>query len=208
MADYAALKTRIISETNRDDLADTDAVLLDQHVAMAVDEFANEAFWFNTAFSTVTTVAGTATVAVPAALRVVTRVSGDYGDLRQSLADYLILDTTAGYPERFAYVGGTLRFSPVPAGAHVLTIFGVLQVDAPADDADDTIWTNEAARLIAAQTRYTLMRDKYRDIEAASLAKAAVDDALRAARRETNRRFAGGALLGFTMGNGVKLMPV
>lgn len=191
MADYVALKARIAGEMARDDLATDIPDMLDAHVHDACEEFASRPFWFNTIVVSATTVDGEQQLELPGTVRIVDRVAGPYGDLTavrvEDFPDYGILASN-GTPLTFSYIDGGLRLDPVPDDAYSLTIYGIKQIDPPQVDADDNAWTNEAARLITAQVKFTLYRDVFSDAEGVSEAKGAVLDALAWMERETQRR--------------------
>lgn len=193
MADYAALKQRIITETSRDDLADDLAGTLDDHVADACVEYSDMRFWFNQSIQAVATTAGAITVALPAPMRIIDRLAGPYDDLTPvSLDDYpdfgIFAADATGLPSRYAYVDGALRFDIKPDAVYNMTAYGLLQIDPPAADADDNAWTNEARALIIARAKMTLCRDVFRDQDGVVLAQAGVRDCLTKLRRETERR--------------------
>lgn len=196
MADYAALKTRIIAEMNRDDLSDESAALLDAHVVDAVEEYASRAFWFNTIIKTINTITDNTEVALPVTIRTVDRLAGPYGDLTgvrvEDYPDYGSL-ASSGSPATYSYMDGTLRLDPVPDDVYTLTVYGVRQIDAPTADDDDNVWTNEAARLIVAQVKFTLWRGVFNNDKKKANAAGEVQDALAWLQRETDRR--GGARL-------------
>lgn len=193
MGTYADLKARIVSETNRDDLLDDLAGILAIHIADAIDEYAGMRFWFNQVIQPLVTVAGVNTIDLPLNLRIVDRLAGPYTDLVPvtlgQFPDYGQYASEArGLSGTYAYVNGKLIFDTFPDRAYTLTAYGVLQVDAPTEDTDTNIWTNEAAALIASHTRMTLYRDQFRDQEGASLAANAVQMHLDRLKRETQRR--------------------
>ena len=74
MATLADLKTRIIAEMVRDDLADDLAAQLLIHIQRACEYYADELFWFNSLVASVNTVASTATVNIPVTFRRVDQV--------------------------------------------------------------------------------------------------------------------------------------
>ena len=192
MATYADLKTRIITETNRDDLADDLAITLTTHIAEAIDEYADVRFWFNQTIVTAETVADTSTIAVPVTIDTIDRIEGPYGDLDPvDLAEFQASSLiTPGYPGGYTYVDGLIRFSPTPDAVYALTIYGVKTIAAPTIDADSNAWTNEAQGLIAAQTRFTLYRDVFRDRDGERDAAGAVQEQFAKLRRKTDRRIA------------------
>ena len=66
MATLGDLKTRIIADMDRADLAGESAAVLAAHITNACDYYAGERFWFNAGYASVTTAAGVETVALPA----------------------------------------------------------------------------------------------------------------------------------------------
>lgn len=190
MPTYADLKTRIITETVRDDLAGDLATTLATHIARAVEYYASTRFWFNTILASAMTTPGTATVDIPATVRIVDRAAypNGFGDINEYQLVELPDDGSTGRPTRYAYYNDKLRLWPTPDGAYTLNIYGVAQIAGPTADGDTNVWTNQAYDLITAQTKMTLYRGIFRDPEGAQLAMAEVQDALARLKRETARR--------------------
>jgi hypothetical protein len=198
MTTLADLKTRIATEMVRSDLeagGDLAAQLL-IHIQRACEFYSHERFWFNQIVTTAPTVAGTQTVDLPAAMRIIDKITipASYTTLCKATLPELDPGMTAqsGIPTKYtAYTSsGTdyIRLYPVPDAVYTLQITGVQYVAPPSADADDTIWTNEAQDLIVARTRMTLYRDQFRDPDGTQLAIASVQEALQALRRETGKR--------------------
>ena len=190
MATLADLKTRIVAEMVRDDLEDDLAAQLLTHIQRACEYYADVTFWFNRLITTAATVAGTATVNVPATMRRVDRVTiPAYGEelIEITLAD-IGIDTVQSIPRGYAYYNDALKLYPIPDAIYTLELTGLAQVDAPELDADTSIWTNEAQDLIVARTRMTLYRDQFRDAEGAQMAIGATQEAFAKLKRETARR--------------------
>ena len=190
MATLADLKTRIIAEMVRDDLSDDLATQLLTHIQRACEFYADDKFWFNAAIASVDTVASTQTIDVPATMRRVDRVTIPAYDEElievtlQDLAFYPLESIPRGY----AYYNDQLKLYPTPDAVYSLQLTGLAQVDAPALDADTSIWTNEAQDLIVARTKMTLYRAQFRDPEGTQLALAEVQDVYNKLKRETARR--------------------
>ncbi len=186
----AEIKTRIISETNRDDLADDLAVQLQTHIASACEYYADTRFWFNAIVTTVDTTAASDSVAIPATVRLVERVTlpAYYTDLQEVTLPQLGQNVANALPSHYAYCNDTLLLWPTPDAAYTLQIVGTAQIDAPTADADTNVWTTEAGDLIVAHTKFTLYRGQFRDPEAAQWAKGETTDALARLKRETARR--------------------
>lgn len=190
MADLADLKARIVAEMARDDLeTDIPDVLL-THIQDACEFYADTKFWFNSILTTVTTTANVQTVAIPASVRIIERITIPAYDreLRERTMVGLAETLSPTIPSDYTYYNDSIRFWPTPDAAYTLNIYGLAQVDAPAVDADDNIWTNQAAQLIAAHTRMTLSRDVFRDPDGTQLAQGAITDWRTRLRRETARR--------------------
>lgn len=190
MATLADLKTRIIAEIVRDDLSDDLADQLLVHIQRACEYYADERFWFNAYYDTVATVAGVETVDIPATLRRVERVTipAYLQELEEVTLDDLPLTLSQGVPEGYAYFNDKLKLTPIPIAVYTLGLTGLAQVDAPVDDADTSIWTNEAQDLIVARTKMTLFRGQFRDPEGTQLAIAEVQEVFSKLKRETAKR--------------------
>jgi hypothetical protein len=189
MATYADLKQRIIAEMNRDDLTGELAPIFAQHIADAIDEYADMRFWFNQSIVSATTTAGSSSLALPASIDTIDRIEGPGGDLNPiDLAEFQGSITDTGYPSGYTYVDGAIRFSPTPREAWPLTIYGTKRIAAPLFDTDSNAWTNEAQGLISASTRLTLYRDVFRDPEGSQMAAGAVQKQLAKLQRKSSRR--------------------
>lgn len=161
MATLADLKTRVENLTGRDDLATDLADVLLQNIQDACEFYGDERFWFNSTIATATTTANVATVTTPTTIRIIDRVTipAFYNDLQcQHVMD---TDETAGtgVPAHYAVYGDSVKLWPTPDAVYTLRFYGTSKVAAPTVDADTSIWTNEAAALIAAHAAMTLYRD-------------------------------------------------
>jgi len=213
MATLQDLRDRVIRETNREELLDapnTDPTAansdtLDQCIQRAIEFYANERFSFNEATQTTDTAIGSENVAYPDGLRFIDSLSVNVGGNRYDLIvrDYTTIDTwlgygpTAGQPTDYAVTTGLIQIYPVPTQVYTLTILGV--VDLPLDYNDpmsSNAWTNEAQDLISARTRFLLQRDYFRDVEGATLAGGAEQQALTSLRGKTTRKLGTGRLRG------------
>jgi hypothetical protein len=190
MATLLDLKVRIAAELAKDDLEDELSALLATHIERACEFYADRKFWFNAIIASASTTANVATVAIPATVRLVERVTipAYRRELQKWPLDDMCESTATGVPSRYAYYNDELRFDPIPAGIFPLNIYGIAQVGAPVDDDDENIWTNEAQDLIVGQTKATLCRDVYRDPDGTQLAIAQVQDVLGRTKRETAGR--------------------
>lgn len=192
MTAYSTLKTRIATEMVRDDIGDGEELegTLDTHFEQACEYYADEKFWFNSLIATTTTSNGTINVALPAAFRRIDRVTIPAYDLElvptviDDFEDY----STNALPSHWTWYNDNIRLYPTPDATYTLRLYGIAQIDAPSDDADENIWTTEAQHLIVAHTKMTLARDVFRDPEGAQMFLGAALDQLRKLRRETARR--------------------
>jgi hypothetical protein len=184
------LKTRVIAETNRDDLGQGEALeaTLASCIARAIEHFSGEEYWFAHANAAVATSAGVATMPLPAEVRIAQAVAHNGALLGKVPFTAIAHAIEQGLPTRWAADGERLRLWPIPDAAYALDIFGLAQIDAPAGDAETSVWTNEAYDLIAARTRFLLFRDVFRDVEGTQLAAQAEGEALSKLRSETRRR--------------------
>lgn len=194
MATLGDIKARIITEMSRDDLADDLAGQLTTHIMRAIEYYSDTRFWFNAAFGTATATPGSATVAIPAGIRRIDRVTipAEQVDLVETTFPLVVdlHDTTAARPRLYAYYNDSIWLSPVPDSAYELNFYGIAQISQPAGDTGSTVWTNEAQDLIVNHTKMTLCRDQFRDPEGTQLALGAAQDASKRLRRETARRLA------------------
>jgi len=192
MTTYSALKTRIVTEMVRDDLAAGEALedTLDTHFGMACEYYADEKFWFNSLIATATTTASTINVALPAAFRRIDRVTLTAYDtelIPTTIGDFEDYATTA-IPTHWAWYNDNIRLYPTPDATYTLRFYGIAQVDAPSGDADENIWTTEAQHLIVAHTKMSLARGVFRDAGGVELFQGEAIDQLKKLRRETARR--------------------
>jgi hypothetical protein len=187
MATLAQLYTRIILDTNRDDMGsggELEQAKIDA-VAAAIALYAGEEFWFNRASGSVNTVAGTATIALPAGMRSAHRITYSGAPLeRVQLRDIQGL-TDSGQPTRWADDDGAIRLWPNPNAVYALSLFGTADLGVPASTNE---WTTEAYELILNEAKVILCRGPLRDPEGLALAKDGREEALAALRRESRGR--------------------
>lgn len=191
MATYADLKTRIADELTRDDMGsggEAESALI-RAINTAVEQTQSEEFWFNHASATASTTASSEIVALPSGVRIPATVTDQYGcDLIRVPLDSIESRIETGRPSRWAQNGDTIQLWPIPDAAYTLSVTGTADVAAPVLDADDNIWTNEAADLIAARAKAILCRFPLRDPEGLAMARDEERDALTSLRAETKRK--------------------
>lgn len=190
MGTLADLKARIIADTDRSDLEGEAASLLTAHIRDACEYYAIERFWFNSGFASAVTTGGVATAPLPASIRIVDRVAipATGAELAECRLEELPVQDGGGTPERFVNMGDEILLHPTPSGAFTLRVYGIRRIDPPVADSDSNAWTNEAAALIGARTRYTLYRDVWMFMENAAASMTACDEELRRLKRETGKR--------------------
>jgi len=192
MATLTQLYARIILDTNRDDMGsggELEQAKIDA-VADAIAGHAGELFWFNRASGSVTTMAGTATIALPAGMRIARVVTCSGAALRKVPLEAIEGMTNAaapaaGPPSLWAEEAGAIRLWPTPDAPYALTLYGIAELGVP---AASNAWTVEGFRLILAEAKRILFRGALRDPDGLALASDEAREALAALRRETSRR--------------------
>lgn len=207
MATLADLRTRIIAETNRDDLTDELATALDEVIARSIDYFGTQRFTFNEYRKPAVTVAADQYVTLPAGFRQIDYLSVTVGSnaypLRMQswevIEEWNGYATTSGQPTDFSVQDGQLRLYPVPNIAYALTALGVAEVSPVldySDGASTNAWLVQGYDLIAARVRYLLYRDYFRDAEGAQIALGAMQEALSNLRNDVAKLLGTGRLRG------------
>ncbi|MDB5692332.1 MAG: hypothetical protein JWO81_1395 [Alphaproteobacteria bacterium] len=194
MATLGELQTRIVLDTNRDDLGPGGelAQALTDAIADAIETYADEPFWFNRAAGNIETAAGAPTAALPAGMRAATLVARQGAALRKVPLESLQGRIETGPPCRWAEDGGALHFWPMPDAAYTLDAYGIADLGVPADPSAANGWTEEAYRLILGAAKKILARGALRDADGLALARDEEEEALAKLRRETRRRAASG----------------
>src|SRR5713101_2262226 len=187
----ADLQNRIITETNRDDLADVLANQLNQSISDAIDKYANERFWFNESRVVTTLAAGAQYTSLPSNYQLIDDVSVTVGGVNFSLQkktnDYLedlYVTPQIGQPIYWAPYLGQARLWPTPNITYSM-IWLIIGAVAPAlvygavPDAlgQSNTWTVDGQRLIVAQAKEFLYRDVFKDADAEAAASRANNDA-------------------------------
>jgi hypothetical protein len=169
MTTLADLKTRIISETVRDDLADDLATQFDVIIRGAIEEWATQHFYFNEGRVTLPTVALNPTVIVPPSIRIIDSlwitVGGSrYQLLKRSIDEIedLQVSPTNGQPAYWAEFAGNMVIWPTPNIVYpliVICVQDVLPVLDFTDGASSNAWTTVGQDLITATSKKRLYRD-------------------------------------------------
>jgi hypothetical protein len=200
------LKSRIIDETNRDDLADDLLSALNRVIADAIDYYAAERWWFTEVRTTSTCTIGNEYLALPSGVRLLDRPFLLVNQVRYPLAKRSMEEieqfntvVVTGQPTDFAVFGSNIRLWPWPAQAY--TVVWLEVPDATAldygNDNASNVWTLNAAPLLAARSKIIL----YRDYLSASEQDPRIANAMRQEqeaysrlRAETNRRLSSGRI--------------
>lgn len=189
MSTLLQLQTRLRLEVQRDDIAiagDSVQALTDA-VDRAIEYWADERFWFNQTSAAASTVNGTQTVAIPAALRTVDRVAYNGYLLPKARLEEIQFRTDTGIPSRWAESDNNIALWPIPNAVYSLTLYGIAELGTPASAASNA-WTTDALDLIDATARKILYRDYFIDDGNVARAMIAEREALEKLLRETRRK--------------------
>ena len=199
----AGLRTRIITESNRDDLSDELANALDQAIQDSITFYEAERWWWDEARTTSLCTINNEYISRPALSSIIDKpfllVNNVRFRMTKRTMEYIEgLYTTpiSGQPTDFCEFGDQLRLWPTPNVAYTI-IWLYLKDEAALDYSVPTsanAWTAEGAPLIAARAKYLLMRDYFRDDAGAQRAMSQVTDAYNRLKGETNRRLGTGRL--------------
>jgi hypothetical protein len=195
MATKAALKNRIVTEVNRDDLLDDLATQFETFFQRSIDYYADQRFSFNEARDTTVLVPGVEYVDLPTGTRLVDRVFVLINSTRYEMQkretwyiEGLYSAPQQGQPTDFAFINGQIRLWPTPNQAWSLIWETVTDVLPPLTaDTDSNAWTTQGQDLIDARCRMFLYRDQFRDNEGLAQAALAEKEALSRLKGESNR---------------------
>lgn len=202
------LQNRIITETNRDDLADVLSGAMNQAISDAIEDYGNERFWFNESVVTTTAQAGQVYTALPTGYEfiddVFIQVGGVQFWLKKTTNEYLQHLYTIpqiGQPIYWAPYETTARLWPTPNVSYPL-IWMTVSDDAPdlvytnpvPDFSQSNMWTQQAMWLICARAKEMLYRNTLKDPDAMALAHIDVEDAYSNLKGITNRRLSTGRM--------------
>lgn len=204
MASLGDLKSRIITETTRDDLADDLAASLTLVIQQAIDFYAAEPWWFNQDRVVTSVTPNSEYSSRPSGMRVTIKpfllIGGVRYDLtRRSMAEIEGLYTTplTGQPTDYCEFQSQIRYWPTPAIAYQVVWLDSDDVAALdySDDNSTNFWTNQGQDLIVGRCKFLLYRDYLSTTSAdprISLAENAMGEAYSRLKAETNRRLAKG----------------
>lgn len=175
MTTLGNLKSRVASDLARSDLT-TDIA---NAISDAIDEYGDVPFYWLMEEATVSTVAGTATVALPTSFRrlhmlTVTDSAGDREDLppgrnQISYEEYRArvwnTSSSRGQPCEYAIWNELVWFDPTPDAVYTITFsyFGPV-VGVPATDGDTNAWTTTAEQMVRAKAKALIFRDVIRNV--------------------------------------------
>lgn len=195
MATLGDLKARVADEILKRNLTTQIA----SHISRAIEFYASRRWWFNVGQKTGVLVTGDEYLTLQG-VRLIDDLRVNGHSLRERPAEEIeawqSAGASSGEPGDYVRLGDELRFYPTPNDAYAYVVLGVLDQPALASDASSNAWTNEAADLIAARTRFTLYRDVLRDPEGATLATDAMKEADSLLQMTTMRRSGRGRVKG------------
>ena len=206
MATLGDLKKRIISETLRDDLADTMAADLTLIIQRSIEYYANERWWFNEAGASITLASGIASNPLPPDFRFLDQAWLQVGATQWPLRllqaveidDLFASSTSAAQPTDCAIVQSSFYVWPRPNMTYAVKLRYVQDVQPVLDYTVDTgsnLWTNTGQDLIVAQSKIRLFRDYLSSGTQDPRLANAVDQEAQAyvrLRSETNKRISTG----------------
>ena len=203
MATISDLKTRVITETNRDDLGDELANALTLCIQQAIGFYRNSRFWFNELRVTSTLAAGNEYTPVPSQMVFVDELWIIIGGVRYTMTKRTMewIETSysvplIGQPTDWCEYLFQARVWPTPGINYTLIWFGVADIT-PLDYNDPNStneWLNSGYDLIDARVRFLLYRDYFRDDEGMQIAKAAEAEAFSNLKAVSNRLMATGRI--------------
>lgn len=197
------LRTRIITETNRDDLQDELASALDTVISDSIEFYASGRWWWNEARVTSTTTPGNEYINRPTGARIIDQpfllIGGVRYDMTKRTMDWIENSYTTpltGQPTDYCEFGTQCRLWPTPNQAWTIVWLDIADVAALdyADAASTNAWTVYAPQLISARARMIFFRDYFKaDIDFARAAGAEQDWYARL-KGESNRRIGVGRM--------------
>lgn len=205
MPTLGQLKERVITETNRDELRDDLANLLNENFERAIKMWESTPFWFNTARTVTTFEAGNEYQNFPSDFHSLIPDSDNIflpvGPNRYTLCkisweamEGLHSIGSVGQPTDFCIMEDNIRLWPIPSQGYRAIWNYTKRLPALTTDNDENAWTNAAQYLIVATVKMFLYRDAWRDEAGASAAMAAADEAKSELIIDTGRRMGTGRI--------------
>lgn len=205
MAAYATnlggLRTRIITETNRDDLEDELATALDTVISDAIEHYAAQRWWWSEARVTSTTTPANEYTTRPTGARIIDvpflLIGGVRFDINKRSMEWIEgMYTTplTGQPTDYCEFGSQVRWWPTPNTAWTIVWLDIADVTALdyATAASSNAWTVYAPQLISARARMLLFRDYFKGDADYARAEVAERDWYRRLKSESDRRIGTG----------------
>lgn len=200
-ATLAGLRTRIITETNRDDLSDELATALDQAIQDAITYYEAERWWWDEGRTTSTCTIGNEYTNRPTGASIVDRpfllVNNVRFRITKRSMEYiegLYTAPISGQPTDYCEFGDQIRLWPTPNVAYTI-IWLYLKDETALDYSVPTsanAWTAQGQSLIAARAEMLLWRDYFRDDASYQRASIKEQEAYDRLKGETNRRLSTG----------------
>ena len=202
-ATFADVKTRIITETLRDDLQDTLANALTQTIINSVNHYEWERWWFNESIFNATCVVGSIYVPIDPSIIRIDTIRAIIGGVRYKMierqVDWILAAYSTpvqGQPTEWAILNDQIVIFPQPNQAYPLQMQTLTHVTPVYDGTDDFVsnmWSTVGQDLIVSRAKIMLDRD-YLSATATDprlqLASAAEDEAYTELRSQNNRRMA------------------
>lgn len=205
MATLSDLKTRIITETNRDDLQDELAHALTLCIQQSIDFYKNSRFWFNELRTTTTAAAGVEYTDIPPGYAFVDELRIVVGGVRYGMTKHhmdwieeMYSVPLIGQPTDWAEYQFQARMWPTPNINYTLIWFGVSDVTPALDYTDPNStndWLTHGYDLIDARARFLLYRDYFRDEGGMAIAKAAETESFSNLKSRSNRLVGTGRII-------------
>lgn len=163
------LKTRIITETNRDDLTDELASALDTVINDSIEFYATERWWWNEARVTSTTTPDNEYIDRPAAARIIDQPFLLIGGVRYDMSkrsmewiEGMYTTPLKGQPTDYCEFGTQCRLWPMPNQAWTIIWLDIADLSALASDNASNYWTTACPQLISARSRMIFFRDYFK----------------------------------------------
>lgn len=206
MTTFGGMRNQILTEIVN--AAGSDLVEL--AIQAAVRFYENERFWFNETLSVTFTTSSSAEYydatddpSIPLMREidnVEVSVSGNRYPLTRRHKAYLDGISGSpihrGLPHDYSYEAGKLRFYPIPDGAYVVRVSGVIAPATLSASADTNFWTNEAQDLIRHRARADLWAISLMNPEAGMVSREAERQTLQTLRESTVSRLSTGKVRG------------